>query len=289
MSGLIEQLVELIRRAATDLPTDVETSLVAAMEREDKNSAAAGALGMILKNVALAREQSTPVCQDTGTPIFEVYCPLGVSQREIERAARQACAIATQRSYLRPNAVDSLTGRNSGDNTGIDYPTLHFHEWDSEHIKVMLLLKGGGSENVGVQYKLPHAGLEAGRDLDGVRKVVLDAVYQAQGKGCAPGILGVAIGGDRGSGYLKAKQALLRKLDEANPDPTLDAFEKRLEKDINQLGIGPMGFGGKTTVLGVKVAVQHRLPACYFVSVAYMCWAARRATIIIQDGEASYY
>ena len=288
MSDMTEQLVELIRRAATDLPADVEAALVAAKESESDLSAAAGALGMILQNVALAREQSTPVCQDTGTPIFEVYHPLGVSTREIKDAARQACAIATKRSYLRPNAVDSLTGKNSGDNTGIDYPTLHFHEWDADTVKVVLLLKGGGSENVGVQYKLPDAGLKAGRDLEGVRKVVLDAVFQAQGKGCAPGILGVTVGGDRGSGYLKAKQALLRRLDEPNPDPTLDAFEKRLVEDINQLRIGPMGFGGKTTVLGVKVAVQHRLPACYFVSVAYMCWATRRATMVIQDGKASY-
>lgn len=288
MRDMSEQLVELIRRAATDLPADVEAALVAAQESEAEQSAAAGALGMILQNVALARGQSTPVCQDTGTPIFEVYHLLGVSTRQIEQAARQACASATQRSYLRPNAVDSLSGKNSGDNTGIDYPTLHFHEWDLDTIKVVLLLKGGGSENVSVQYKLPNAALSAGRDLEGVRKVVLDAVFQAQGKGCAPGILGVAVGGDRGSGYLKAKQALLRRLDEPNPDPSLDAFEKRLVEDINKLRIGPMGFGGKTTVLGVKVAVQHRLPACYFVSVAYMCWAARRATMVIQDGKASY-
>jgi fumarate hydratase class I len=288
MNDLTESFVELVRRAATDLPVDVEEALVAAKEREKAQSAAEGALEMILRNVALAREQSTPVCQDTGTPIFEVYHPLGVSMRQIAHFARSACAIATQRSYLRPNAVDSLTGKNSGDNTGIDFPTLHFHEWDSDEIKVQLLLKGGGSENVGVQYKLPHAGLKAGRDLEGVRKVVLDAVYQAQGKGCAPGILGVTIGGDRGSGYLKAKGTLLRKLDEPNPDPTLDAFENRLVEDINQLNIGPMGFGGRTTVLGVKVAVQHRLPACYFVSVAYMCWAARRATMIVRDGQVSF-
>ncbi len=289
MNGMTEQLVELVRRTATDLPADVEAALVAAQAREAEYSAAAGALAMILQNVSLARKQSTPVCQDTGTPIFKVSHPIGVSQREIVQAARRACAIATQRSYLRPNAVDSLTGKNSGDNTGIDYPTIHFQEWDSDEIKVVLLLKGGGSENVGVQYKLPDAGLKAGRDLEGVRKVILDAVYQAQGKGCAPGILGVTIGGDRGSGYLKAKEALLRKLDDANPDPTLDAFEKRLVEDINQLEIGPMGFGGRTTVLGVKVAVQHRLPACYFVSVAYMCWAARRATMMIQDGNVSYH
>lgn len=288
MQDLTEHLVELIRRAATDLPPDVEAALVAARDSEEKGSAAAGALEMILRNVTLARRQSTPVCQDTGTPIFEVYYPMGVSTRQFTQFARQACAMATHRSYLRPNAVDSLTGKNSGDNTGIDYPTLHFHEWDRPEIKVQLLLKGGGSENVGAQYKLPDGGLRAGRDLEGVRKVVLDAVYQAQGKGCAPGILGINIGGDRGSGYVKAKQALLRPLEAPHPDPALDAFEKRLVEDINRLNIGPMGFGGRTTVLGVKVAVQHRLPACYFVSVAYMCWAARRAMMVIQDGEASY-
>ena len=211
MNDLTDAFVELIRKAATDLPPDVEDVLLAAKEREEAHSAAEGALEMILRNVTLAREQSTPVCQDTGTPIFEVYHPMGVSTRQIAGFARRACAIATQRSYLRPNAVDSLTGKNSGDNTGIDFPTLHFHEWDAEEIKVQLLLKGGGSENVGVQYKLPHAGLKAGRDLEGVRKVVLDAVCQAQGKGCAPGILGVTVGGDRGSGYLKAKQVLLRR------------------------------------------------------------------------------
>jgi len=288
MNDLTEHFVELIRRAATDLPADVEVALVAAKEQEAPGSAAAGALEMILRNVALARKQSTPVCQDTGTPIFEIHHPLGVSTCQIAQFARDACAIATQRSYLRPNAVDSLTGRNSGNNIGVDYPTLHFHEWDREDIRVQLLLKGGGSENVGAQYKLPDARLKAGRDLEGVRKAVLDAVYQAQGKGCAPGVMGVCIGGDRGSGYVRAKQTLLRRLDEPNPDPTLEAFEKRLLQDINRLNIGPMGFGGRTTALGVKVAVQHRLPACYFVSVAYMCWAARRATMVIRDGDVSY-
>ena len=288
MRDLTDHFVELIRRAATDLPPDVEVALVGAKAQEEPGSAAESALEMILRNVALARAQSTPVCQDTGTPIFEIYHPLGVSTSEISSYAQQACVIATERSYLRPNAVDSLTGKNSGNNTGLDFPTLHFHEWSGDTIHAELLLKGGGSENVGAQYKLPDGKLNAGRDLEGVRKVVLDAVFQAQGKGCAPGILGICLGGDRGSGYVKAKQALLRPLDEPNENPTLAAFEERLLQDINELGIGPMGFGGKTTVLGVKVAVQHRLPACYFVSIAYMCWAARRAKMVIRDGEAVY-
>jgi fumarate hydratase class I len=185
--------------------------------------------------------------------------------------------VATREAYLRPNAVDPLTGTNSGNNVGAGFPTVHFDEWDHDHLHVDLLLKGGGSENVSAQYALPRAALRAGRDLDGVRRAVLDAVYRAQGKGCAPGVLGVAIGGDRGTGYVHAKAQLMRRLDDTNPQPALEALEARLLHECNELGIGPMGFGGKTTVLAVKIAALHRLPACYFVTIAYMCWACRRA------------
>lgn len=282
---LKDALVELVRRAATDLPADMEKALAEAKGREEPGSAAEGALDTILKNVEMARAHSTPICQDTGTPIFEVYYPVGVSTQTMADQIRQAVATATERAYLRPNAVDSLTGKNSGDNTGEDFPTVHFHEWDNPAIHVDLLLKGGGCENVSTQYKLPDARLKAGRDLDGVRRVVLDAVHQAQGKGCAPGVLGVAIGGDRGSSYIKSKQLLFRQLDDDNSDEQLAALEDQLYEETNALGIGPMGFGGKTTVLGVKVGTQHRLPASYFVSVAYMCWANRRASMDITINE----
>jgi fumarate hydratase class I len=274
---LTDELVELVRRAATVLPNDMKAALSQAKQAEEPGSAAEGALETILENVEMAQEHSTPICQDTGTPIFEVHYPAGVSTQALSKQIRQAVAVATERTYLRPNAVDSLTGKNTGDNTGQDFPTIHFHEWDNDSIHVDLLLKGGGCENVSTQYKLPDAGLKAGRDLEGVRRVVLDAVHQAQGKGCAPGVLGVAVGGDRGSSYIKAKQQLLRQLDDENSSEELAALENRLHQEANQLGIGPMGFGGKTTVLGVKVGAQHRLPASYFVSVAYMCWANRRA------------
>lgn len=286
---LTDAFVELVRRASTMLPADMEHALQEARDREESGSAAQGALDTILKNVALARQQSTPICQDTGTPIFEVYYPLGVSTRRLEAQIRQAMAIATEKSYLRPNAVDSLSGKNSGNNTGADFPTIHFHEWEEDTIRVDVLLKGGGCENVSMQYKLPDSSLKAGRDLDGVRKTVLDAVYQAQGKGCAPGILGVAIGGDRGSSYMKAKQQLFRPLEEPNPVPELAELEETLTEQGNQLGIGPMGFGGKTTLLGVKVGQQHRLPASYFVSIAYMCWANRHASMeVLASGEVRY-
>jgi fumarate hydratase class I len=235
----------------------------------------------------MARGMSTPICQDTGTPIFEVHYPFGVSTRMLAEQIKEAVAQATAKSYLRPNAVDSLTGKNSGNNLGVEYPTIHFHEWDEDRIFITLQLKGGGSENVSTQYKLPDAPLGAGRDLEGVRRVVLDAVQKAQGKGCAPGILGVAIGGDRGTGYIVAKKQLLRRVDDVNANPELAALEERIFSEANQLGIGPMGFGGKTTLLGVKIGAAHRLPASYFVTIAYMCWANRRASLnaTLQDGK----
>lgn len=288
MQNLTDAFVELIRRAATQLPRDMERALQQAKKREEPGSAAEGALDTILRNVEMARTNSTPICQDTGTPIFEVYYPIGVSTRQLDDQIRQACAIATQQAYLRPNAVDSLTGKNSGDNTGVGFPTMHFHEWDEPDIKVDLLLKGGGCENVSTQYKLPNTELGAGRDLEGVRRVVLDAVNRAQGLGCAPGVLGIAIGGDRGTSYIKSKQQLLRPLDDVNPEPQLAELEDDLLDEGNELSIGPMGFGGKTTLLGVKAGALHRLPASYFVSVAYMCWANRRASMRVSDEEVTY-
>jgi len=288
MGELVEPFVELIRRAATDLPADVEMALRVAHGQEEPGSAAAGALEAILQNVDLARKRSTPICQDTGVPIFYVYYPQGMSPRALGAQIEQAVVEATRRAYLRPNAVDPLTGRNSGNNLGRGFPSFHFEEWEEEFLRVDLLLKGGGSENVSAQYKLPYGPLKAGRDLEGVRRVVLDAVCRAQGKGCAPGVLGVAVGADRGTGYIHAKEQLFRPLDDTNPVPELAALEQRLLKEANELSIGPMGFGGKTTLLGVKIGTYHRLPACYFVTVAYMCWACRRARMEVRDGEVVY-
>ncbi len=285
---LTNQFVELIRLAATDLRSDVENALRAARDREEEGSAAQGALDTILENIRLARQNSTPICQDTGTPIFYIYYPPGWSTLKLRDQIRQATATATARSYLRPNAVDTLTGRNSGNNLGDDFPSLHFHEWGEPYLKVDLMLKGGGCENVGAQYKLPNVTLHAGRDLEGVRRVVLDAVNQAQGLGCAPGIIGVAVGGDRGTSYIRSKEQFFRSMGDQSPVPELAELEQRLTEEANQLGIGPMGFGGKTTVLGVKVDTLHRLPASYFVTASTMCWADRRRTMTYRDDEIAF-
>ena len=293
MDNLTESFVELIRRAATDLPSDVEAALRDARDREVSGSGAEGALNTILENVAIARQNGTPICQDTGVPIFYLNVPRAaqegcISTQDLRGQIEAAVVKATEQAYLRPNAVDPVTGRNSGDNLGKGFPSFHFQEWDEDYLRAELLLKGGGSENVSTQVKLPHAPLDAGRDLDGVRKVVLDAVYQAQGKGCAPGVLGVAIGSDRGGGYVHAKEQLFRPLDDTNPEPELMKLEERLLRECNELGIGPMGFGGKTTVFGVKVGAYHRLPASYFVSIAYMCWACRRAAMTVHGEEVTF-
>lgn len=289
MQDLTDQILELVRLAATDLPPDVEKSIREAMEREEPGSAARSALQTILTNVELARENSTPICQDTGTPIFYVYYPEGWSTRKLRQQIKAAVAEATRRAYLRPNAVNAISGKNSGTNLGGEhFPSIHFEEVEGGTLRMDLLLKGGGCENVGAQYSLPNTDLGAGRDLAGVRKVVLDAVYKAQGKGCAPGVLGVAIGGDRGSSYYASKEVLYRDMQDANPDPELQKMEERLTEEANQMGIGPMGFGGKTTVLGTKITGLHRLPASYFVSVSYMCWAYRRRRMMVQGDQISY-
>ena len=168
-------------------------------------------------------------------------------------------------------------------------PIVHVHEHAKGGLSAQLILKGGGCENVGATYTLPNTELGADRDLEGVKRIVLDAVFQAQGKGCSPGILGVCMGGDRASGMAEAKRQLFRKLGDSSPEPALAAAEKELLEKANMLGVGPMGYGGGTTLLGVKMAHLARLPASYFVSVSYMCWATRRASVEVSPtGKAVY-
>jgi fumarate hydratase class I len=289
MPNLQECLLELIRLTATSLPSDVEGALQTALDNEEQGPVAQNVLGTILANVALAREQSTPICQDTGTPIFYVHYPSSYSTIDLKEAIREAVAAATQKHYLRPNAVDSLSGQNSGNNLGDKYlPEIHFEEGTGQSLRIDLLLKGGGCENVSSQYTLPDARLIANRDLEGLRKAALDAIFQAQGRGCAPGFLGIALGGDRATSYLASKELYLEKIGAHNPNPVMAALEQRITDEANQLGIGPMGLGGRTTLLGTRIVGLSRLPASYFISVSYMCWAFRRHSLTLSNGEAVY-
>jgi fumarate hydratase class I len=284
MSALPESLLELVRRTSAEIPEDVHAAIVASLEQEKKGTIAESAMRIIEQNIALAKNKSQPICQDTGSIIFYVDCPVGFDQLAFAEAARTAVQRATQKGFLRQNSVDSITGKNDGTNLGPGSPTIHFHQHRSEEINVRLILKGGGCENVGAQYSLPNEKLKANRDLDGCRKVILDAVLQAQGKGCGPGILGVCIGGDRATSYEFSKQQLLRRIDDRNSDSKLADLEADIVETSNKLGIGPMGFGGKTTLLGAKIGVLNRLPASYFVSVSYMCWAYRRQGVRLTAG-----
>jgi len=281
MSILKTNIIELIRRTSAEIPADVQQAILAALEREKKGAIAESALRIIEQNIELARRKSQPICQDTGSVLFYVDCPAGYDQLAFAEAAREAVKEATRLGYLRQNSVDAITGKNDGTNLGPGTPTFHFHQHREPQVEARLILKGGGCENVGAQYSLPDEGLRANRDLDGCRKAVLDAVLQAQGKGCGPGVLGVCVGGDRATGYEFSKRQLLRPLPDRNPDPALDRLEQDILQTANELGIGPMGFGGQTTLLGVKIGALNRVPASYFVSVSYMCWAFRRQGFVL--------
>src|SRR5271157_3943434 len=274
-----ESMLELIIQTSTNLPPDVRQAMGLALKREAPHTQAGQALAIIGENIDMACDDEGPICQDTGFPTFIIKTPVGVNQMVMRKQIEEAIAEATRRGKLRPNSVDSITGRNSGNNLGPGTPAYHFEQWEGSEIEVRLILKGGGCENKNIQYSVPcvldRLG-RADRDLDGVRKCILHAVWQAQGQGCAPGALGVCIGSDRAHGYELAKRQLFRTLDDVNPDPTLAALEARILDEANRLGVGAMGFGGQASLIGCKIAAANRLPASFFVSVAYECWAFRR-------------
>lgn len=290
MEKFKESMLTLITETSTNLPPDVRRAINAAKAKEDAGTRSALSLSTIARNIKMAEENVSPICQDTGMPTFEVKTPVGANQIVMKKAILEAVAEATKQGKLRTNSVDSLTGKNSGDNIGPGTPVIHFEQWEKEEVEVKLILKGGGCENKNIQYSLP-AELEglgkAGRDLDGIRKCIMHAVYQAQGQGCSAGFIGVGIGGDRTSGYSLAKHQLFRRVDDVNPIPELAQLEEYVMENANKLGIGTMGFGGNTTLLGCKIGVENRLPASFFVSVAYNCWAFRRQGVTIdpQTGE----
>jgi fumarate hydratase class I len=285
MDSFKKSIYELIVQTSTNLPSDVRRAMDAAVERENPVVSAGQALAVIANNIDQAADAEGAICQDTGWPTFEIKTPIGANQLAMKRQIVEAVAEATAAGKLRPNSVDSLTGKNSGNNLGPGTPTVHFEQWENDsEVEVKLLLKGGGCENKNIQYsvptELPHLG-RADRTLDGVRKCILHAVWQAQGQGCSAGAVGVCIGGDRATGYVHAKEQLFRSLDDANPSPELAKLEDYIVRTSNTLGIGTMGFGGDVTLIGCKIGTLNRLPASFFVSVAYDCWAFRRLGVVL--------
>jgi fumarate hydratase class I len=285
-----ENILELIRRTSAFLPPDVENVISLQRKLELSGSKAQFALELVAQNIGLAKARSLPICQDTGTIGFYIETPRGVDQLDLEDLCREAVKQATAKGYLRQNSVDSVDGTNTGDNLGPGSPVFHWEQTRDANIHVRLILKGGGCENMSAQYSLPMEiqGKRVDRNIEGVRACILDAIWKAQGKGCGPGFIGVAIGGDRASGYEFAKRQLLRNVDDVNEDAVLGELEARIMKEANTLDIGPMGFSGKFTVGCCKVGKLNRLPASFFVSVAYMCWAYRRRGVVLNlNGEVA--
>ncbi len=280
MLKLRDGIVELYKKVATSLPPDIEDALRSAFSREAEGSPAYSSLSVMIENVRLARDTARPICQDTGVPVFFVRVPVGLSQLDLKETIFEATRIATAKVPLRPNAVDVITEKNSGDNTGTGFPLVYLEETSGGTLTIDLMMKGGGSENAGQLYKLPVEELKAQRDLDGVRRCVLDAIQKAQGRGCPPYIIGVGIGAAKDQVTRLAKDQLMRKLTDSSKIDELAKLENKLLEEINDLGIGPQGLGGRTTALGVKIGVNHRHPASYFVDVSVSCWAHRRGRLI---------
>jgi fumarate hydratase, class I len=279
LPSFFDSTLQLVVQTSTNLPPDVRAAMKAAIADETPASQSGQALAIIAENIDQAADCEGAICQDTGMPTFEVKTPVGANQIWMKTTIRDAVAEATRRGKLRPNSVDSIDGRNSGDNLGPGTPIVHFEQWERDEIEIRLILKGGGCENMNAQYSVPVelSGLgRADRTLEGVRKCILHAIWNAQGKGCSPGAVGVCIGGDRTSGYAHAKMQLFRTLDDVNPDPRLAELEASIMGTVNELGIGTMGFGGRVSLIGCKIGALNRLPASFFVSVAYDCWAFRR-------------
>lgn len=293
MLKLRDGIVELYKKVATSIPTDIEEALKNTFSSET-GPLARKTLEIILQNISTARTTYRPVCQDTGLPVFFVKVPIGLTHKHVREVIIDATRIATGKIPLRPNAVDSVTEKNTGDNVGDNFPLIYLEESEEQSLIVDLMLKGGGSENLGQIYKLPatlnvgNSGsdvsssltLVAERDFDGIRKCVLDAVFRAQGKGCPPYTIGVAIGGAKDQVSALSRRQLMRKLHDKSPQKELAELEAKILGDINALGIGTAGLGGSTTAIGVKIAAAHRHPASYFVDVSFSCWANRRGRLI---------
>jgi len=285
----IEKIIEdtaasLLKLAVVQLPSDVKNALKQAY-KEETSEAGKVQFEAILKDIELAEKENTPLCQDTGIIIF--YVKAGANAKgldKIEPALQNATRKATKEIPLRPNTVDPFTQKNTGDNTGRYIPFINWEITEGDTIEITAFPKGGGSENV-----CALGMITPGEGVNGLKRFVIDSIIKAGAMPCPPTIVGVAAGGGADIAMKLAKATLLRPLDQPNPDASLAKLESELCEAANSTGIGPMGLGGKFTVLGVKVDYAHRHPASYPVAAAFQCWAARRATARINaDGTVVY-
>jgi len=285
----IERVVEeaafnILKQAVIYLPSDVKQALKRAYSEETSETGKTQ-LETILKNIELAEKLEVPMCQDTGTIIFYVKAGSRVTDLDkVEGALIRSTRRATKEIPLRPNAVSPFAGKNSGDNTGRNIPAFNWDIVPGDSLEIIVMTKGGGSENVSM-----GAMLVPGEGIKGLKKFVVDTVIKSGAKPCPPNVLGVGIGGGADISMKLAKRALLRSLTEHNADPEIAKLEKEILEAVNMTGIGPMGLGGRTTALGVHIDYAFRHPASFPAAVAFSCWAARRAAVRIDaEGTAHY-
>ncbi len=270
---LRKTVVEMLRRAETTLPEDVVRALKRSMARE-RNRIAKLQLDCMLRNLDLAKNLRAPICQDTGT--FTFFIQLGSGLRldfDLKKSLSKAVAQATREVPLRANIVDPLTRKNTGTNLGMEQPSVHLELVPGEKLSIDLLVKGAGAENWSRLFMLRPAD-----EKIAIKRAVLLTLVEAGGQPCPPTIVGVGIGGLADTACLLAKKALLRPLSSKNPDKKLARMELELTNAANKLDIGPMGLGGRTTVLGVRIAKATCHTASLPVAINFQCWAARRAS-----------
>ncbi|MBN1879757.1 fumarate hydratase [bacterium] len=279
---LIRELIEPLKWSVTRLPA----STLAALRHAEKVESAGAKVQVqaMLQAVEVSDRQQAPICQDTGTPAFYVRVgtrfPAFTTIDQLEPALRQAVKQATRDIPLRPNTVHPITGVNPGDNTGYRIPQIIWSIDGTDSMTLTYFPKGGGCSNMSRLVMMTP-----GKGLKGVKEIVLERIASMEGKPCPPTVVGVGLGGSDSMCMELAKKALLRPVGVSHPDPAIAALEKELKDKANQLGVGPMGVGGITTVLDVKFEIEYRHPASFPVGIAVQCWANRQISMNIKpDG-----
>jgi len=278
-ASLIEEVAfQLIKRASIVLPKDVKSSLQKAYE-EETSKLGKTQLKAIIDNITIAERLNSPVCQDTGIVSFFIK-GRSLDHKALEESLRRATIRATKEVPLRPNAVHPLTRKNSGDNTGLHIPGVTLMYEDADYVDITATLKGGGSENMSALYMIPP-----GEGIEGVKRVVLETIVNAGGQPCPPTVVNIGIGGTVDLTFKLAKMAMIRPLGVRHPEEEVARLEKELLELVNSTGIGPMGLGGRTTALDVKIEYAYCHTASLPVGINLQCWADRRATArIYPDG-----
>ncbi len=267
---VVDTVVQIVRRAETELDDDVVNALKTAYEKEE-NEMAKTNLENILRNIEVSQREQVPMCQDTGLPVFFVELGMGFQlDFDLKSAVRDGVVKATKEVPIRPNSVHPLSRENSGDNTGMHMPLMNVEVVEGDELKLTVMPKGAGGENLSAfKMFLPGEG-------DQIPDFVAQVVENAGGKSCPPLFIGVGIGSTFDGAAKLAKKALLRDVTEMS-----DYEEEVLEK-VNTLGIGPMGMGGRSTALAALVEMGHCHTASLPAVVNLQCWANRRASATLR-------